>query len=167
MNLVGNDRLPWLAAQARASPEGWLVDPEGYGETRVDGLKAYCKVDFLIPAQGRIHILDWKTGRRREERHAVQMRGYAAWAAHEYTVPLAQVVPVIAYLLPSYEEVTTALNEYDMQDFATMVREQTKEMYALCSDVEQNVPLPKERFPLTQLWSLCSYCNYRELCGRA
>ena len=53
-----------------------------------------------------------------------------------------------------------------MQDFATLVREQTREMYALCSDVDENVPLPKDRFPQTKIESLCEYCNFGELCGR-
>jgi len=165
-SLVASERFSWLVERARR-PEGeWIVDVEGYGETRVDGLKAYCKVDFLIPAHGKLHILDWKTGKERGERHAVQLRGYAAWASHRFGVPPERVAPVVAYLLPAYREVSVELNQYDMQDFATLVRTQTNEMYALCRDVERNLPLPKDRFPLTTVESMCSYCNYRELCGR-
>jgi hypothetical protein len=166
-SLCASERFAWLVARA-GHPEGeWVVDTEGYGETRVDGLKAYCKVDFLIPAEGRLHILDWKTGKEREERHAVQLRGYAAWASHRFGVPAERIAPTVAYLLPAYREVSVTLNQYDMQDFATLVRTQTHEMQALCRDVEQNLPLPKDRFPLTSVESMCTYCNYRELCGRA
>jgi len=165
-SLCASERFAWLIERA-SHPEGeWIVDTEGYGETRVDGLKAYCKVDFLIPAESRLHILDWKTGKEREERHAVQLRGYAAWASHRFGVPAERIAPTVAYLLPAYREVSVTLNQYDMQDFATLVRTQTHEMQALCRDVERNLPLPKERFPMTSIESLCTYCNYRELCGR-
>ncbi len=165
-NLIESDRFKWLAQQASAATEPWIIEPEGFGETRVEGLKAYCKVDFLIPAQNHLHILDWKTGKEREDKHNIQMRGYAAWASYHYDTKLDAITPTVAYLLPDYHETTMELNEYDMQDFATLVREQTQEMYTLCSDVDENVPLPKDRFPQTQVEPLCEYCNFRELCGR-
>lgn len=166
MNLIESNRFKWLIQQASVATEPWLIDPEGYGETRVEGLKAYCKVDFLIPAQGYLYILDWKTGKERENKYNTQMKGYAAWASYHYNVSLDTITPTIAYLLPEYHETTVKLNEYDMQDFATLVREQTREMYALCSDVDENVPLSKDRFPQTKIESLCEYCNFRKLCGR-
>jgi CRISPR/Cas system-associated exonuclease Cas4 (RecB family) len=166
-SLIGSGRFAWLTEQASRQGAPWVVDPEGYGETRVDGLKAYCKVDFLIPADGFLYILDWKTGREREEKHSTQIRGYAAWASYHFDTPINKIVAVLAYPLPEYKESSVTLNEYDMQDFAGLVRGQTHEMQAMCSDIEQNVPLPKSRFPLTTIPSLCAYCNYRELCGRA
>ncbi len=166
-NLLGCDRYLWVCERASAAAEPWIIDPEGFGEIRVDGLKAYCKVDFLIPEKGRLHILDWKTGKEPEDKHATQMRGYAAWASYHYEVDLDAVHPTVAYLLPDYHEASVELNEYDMQDFATMVRSQTHEMYELCSDIEENEPFPKDRFPLTRVESHCGYCNFRELCDRA
>jgi hypothetical protein len=165
-SLIRSDRFGWLAKQASLQTQPWVIDPEGYGETCVDGLKAYCKVDFLIPADERLYILDWKTGREREDKHALQVRGYAAWASYHFGTAFDAVVPIVAYLLPQYHETSVKLNEYDMQDFATLVRDQTREMYDMCSEEEQNVPLPKDRFAQTRIESLCVYCNYRELCGR-
>jgi hypothetical protein len=54
-----------------------------------------------------------------------------------------------------------------MIDFGKMVREQTNEMYGLCLEVENNIPKPKQAFPMTQIVALCGYCNFRELCKRA
>lgn len=165
-NLIESDRFEWLAQQATAATKPWIIDPVGFGETRVEGLKAYCKVDFMIHTQDHLHILDWKTGKEREDKHSIQMRGYAAWASYHYDTQLDAITPTVAYLLPDYHETTMELNEYDMQDFATLVREQAQEMYALCSDVGENVPLSKDRFPQTKVEPLCEYCNFRELCGR-
>jgi len=126
MNLIESDRFKWLTQQALVATEPWIIDPEGFGETRVEGLKAYCKVDFLIPVQDQLYILAWKTGKEREDKHNAQMRGYAAWASYHYDILLDAITPTIAYLLPDYHETTVKLNEYDMQDFATLVREQTR-----------------------------------------
>jgi len=166
INLIESERFQWLSRQAATATIPWVIDPDGFGETRVEGLKAYCKVDFLIPTREHLHIIDWKTGKEREEKHISQMRGYAAWAAYHYDFLLDDITTTIAYLLPEYKEATVELNEYDMQDFATLVREQSREMQALCSDVSENIPLPKDKFPLTQIESICEYCNFRKLCDR-
>jgi hypothetical protein len=39
-------------------------------------------------------------------------------------------------------------------------------MYKYCQDVEDNVPLAKVEFPMTDNLILCRYCNFRELCDR-
>ena len=165
-NLIISDCFQWLAQQASAATAPWIIDPEGFGETRVEGLKAYCKVDFLIPAQEYLYILDWKTGKEQEEKHSIQMRGYAAWASYHFDIQLDNITPTVAYLLPDYHETTVKLNEYDIQDFATLVHEQTHEMYAFCSDLSENVPLPKDRFSQTRIESICDCCNFRQLCER-
>jgi len=165
-NLLESDRYIWLTQDAIESRDHWLVDPPGYGETRIDGLKAYCKVDFLFLLREMLHILDWKTGKHREQRHSAQLRGYAAWAAYHYDRNLNQISPVIAYLLPEYQEADVHLNEYDLEDFARRVRQETTEMYSYCRDVEENIPLDKRSFSLTDNSFTCRYCNYREFCDR-
>lgn len=163
--LLNSDRFRWIIEIAKTEGEDWLIEPEGYGETRIDGLKAYCKVDFLFPVGKEMHIIDWKTGKERPEKHRIQIRAYAAWAANAYDKTLSDIRPIIAYLLPEYHETTSELNEFDMEQFYHMVRVQTNEMYSFCANIEENIPLQKEAFPPTQVPSICSYCNYRELCN--
>ncbi|HIF68834.1 MAG TPA: hypothetical protein EYQ29_05885 [Candidatus Lambdaproteobacteria bacterium] len=61
----------------------WIIELSNYGETRINGLKAYCKVDFLVPMEDELHILDWKTGRKDVQKHRRQLIGYAGWARQE------------------------------------------------------------------------------------
>jgi hypothetical protein len=129
-------------------------------------MKAYCKLDFLFPVGELLHIIDWKTGKEHCERHATQIRGYAAWASFRFNKPVASVRPVVAYLLPRYHETEHELSKDDMHAFTKVVHEQTDELYALCIDIEQNLPKPKQSFPMTQIEALCGYCNFRELCNR-
>jgi CRISPR/Cas system-associated exonuclease Cas4 (RecB family) len=34
-------------------------------------------------------------------------------------------------------------------------------------DIENNTPIEKEEFTLTESESKCKYCEFRELCGRS
>ena len=165
-NLLESDRYGWLIREAADARNEWVIEPPGYGETRIDGLKAYCKVDFLFPVDESLYILDWKTGKPREKRHSTQLRGYSAWAAYHYDRDVGRIRPMVAYLLPEYSEIDIQLNEFDLEDFTGRVRQETTEMYAYCRNVEGNIPLRKDSFTLTDNLSACEYCNYREFCGR-
>ncbi len=166
-NLLQSDRYKWIVETASRSRRDWLIEPHGFGETRVGGLKAYCKVDFLFPVDGLLHIIDWKTGKERLEKHSSQIVGYAAWAAYHFEKPVTQIRPIVAYLLPEYRETTHELGEDEMQTFEATVLSETQEMYAFCVDVQRNIPKPKDAFALTKIEAICSYCNYRELCNRS
>jgi hypothetical protein len=104
------------------SREEWIIEPYGYGETRVGGLKVYCKVDFLFPVAGVLHIIDWKTGKERSEKHASQILGYVVWAAYHFDKPVNNIRPIVAYLMPEYKEITHELHQDEMLTFEQMIR---------------------------------------------
>jgi hypothetical protein len=166
-SLLNSERFAWISSIAGTAREDWIIEPDKYGETRIDGMKAYCKVDFLFPVGELLHIIDWKTGKEHTEKHATQILGYAAWASFHFEKAVSSIRPVVAYLLPEYRETHTEVGQAEMIDFAEMVREQTNEMYNLCLEVENNIPKPKQSFPMTQIIAFCGYCNFRELCKRA
>lgn len=166
VNLIDGPRLDWLMEEAIETKDDWVIEPEGFGECRIDGQKAYCKVDFLFPVGDEIHIYDWKTGKRDDKKHGKQMRGYVTWAQFHYGVDYTKIKPTVAYLWPEYEERTVELNDFDIEDFADRIREETDEMYEYCVDVERNLPQPKKEFPKTDNLKICAWCNFRELCGR-
>lgn len=109
-------RFNWLIKKAISSKERWLIEPSGYGEARLNGMKVYCKVDFLFPLNDEIYIIDWKTGKRSIEKHKKQLLGYVSWASYHLKKDPAKIVPIIVYLRPSYDELLMRFNEYDLQD---------------------------------------------------
>jgi hypothetical protein len=163
-NLLASDRFTWLTNEAISTNTSWIIEPPGYGETRINELKAYAKVDFLFPVDDFLYILDWKTGKRDLEKHRKQLVGYAAWATHHFGVEPEGIKPVVAYLLPEYEEVEQELNEFDIEDFAVRVKTETDEMYGFCSDVQNNLPIEKVEFVKIEVESISSRCKYRGLC---
>src|SRR5688572_23604003 len=48
-NFVNSERMEWIMSKTQADRAKWIIEPSGYGETRIAGHKAYCKVDFLLP----------------------------------------------------------------------------------------------------------------------
>jgi PD-(D/E)XK nuclease superfamily len=165
-NLLKSERLPWLFEKALATKDEWIIDPEGYGECRIDNQKAYCKVDFLFPIGDEVYILDWKTGKKDDAKHGKQLRGYVAWAYFHFEKEFTKIVPSVAYLLPEYSERSIQVDENGIEAFSDEIRSETEEMYKYCEDVEDNIPLAKVEFPMTENLILCRYCNFRELCDR-
>jgi CRISPR/Cas system-associated exonuclease Cas4 (RecB family) len=163
-NLLASDRFRWLVEEAATASGEWIIDPPGYGETRLDDLKVYIKVDVLFPLGDEIHILDWKTGKTDPGKHRKQLVGYATWASVHFGIDPERVRPTLAYLYPEYEEVQQSFTRADLQAFAVQVRAETNEMYEYCRDIEQNIPLDKADFPQVADERICAQCAFRGVC---
>ncbi len=163
-NLLASDRFGWLVGEAAAASGAWIIDPPGYGETRLGDLKLYIKVDVLFPLGDEIYIFDWKTGKADPTRHRKQLVGYATWASNHFGIAPERVRPTIAYLHPAYEEVQQSFGAVDLETFAVQVRAETAEMYDYCRNIEQNIPLDKSEFPLVDDERICGHCSFRGLC---
>lgn len=165
-NFLNSKRFLWLTKESVKNKKEWIIEPDGYGETRIDNLKAYCKVDFLFPIEKKYYILDWKTGKKYPRKHEKQLVGYSAWASYHFDTSPSEIIPLIAYLQPEYDEIEVSVNEFDIQEFAESIKQETQNMYKLLSSVKENIPLEKEKFDQTQNQKICSFCNYREICDR-
>lgn len=163
-NFLASERFDWLTQVAIETSDDWLIDPPGYGESRLGDLKVYCKVDFLFPMGEEYHIIDWKTGRHDPEKHRKQLLGYTTWAAYHFEIDPDVVRPTIAYLHPEYEEVYETFSGADLVSFEFQVRAETEEMYEYCRDIKRNIPLDQEEFSIIDHERICEFCNYRGLC---
>jgi ATP-dependent helicase/DNAse subunit B len=57
-NFIASPCYNWIFMKALTNKDDWLIEPPGFGETRLNGYKAYCKMDFLFPVDGAVYILD-------------------------------------------------------------------------------------------------------------
>jgi len=163
-NFLYSSRLKWIFETAIKTSPYWIIEPDGFGETRINNYKAYCKVDFLIPTEDKIFILDWKTGKKDIAKHSRQLIGYALWACYHFNVSCENVFPTISYLQPAFEEYNVNLTENDLNLLSEQVVEETNQMYQYLTDINKNIPKEKECFEKTQKTFLCKYCNYKEIC---
>lgn len=163
-NFIGSERFSWIEQNAVPESSEWVIEPDGFGETRINGYKAFCKVDFLFPVADKIYIMDWKTGKPDEDKHAKQLTGYSLWANYHFGKPASGIEPIIVYLFPAYSEKSVKVDEKKIKSFADTVESETKEMYGYLANVEKNVPKDKKEFFLTEKTFFCKYCSYREIC---
>jgi hypothetical protein len=165
-NFINGPCYSWLYMKAITNRTGWMIEPPGYGETRLDGMKAYCKMDFLFPVGDEVYILDWKTGAKDQVKHSAQLMGYAVAANSNFSIPWNRIFPKIVYLYPQYDEFEISFREDELTSFFETIRAQTAEMQAFCRDVEQNIPLDISEFSPTPSPGLCRNCKFQELCVR-
>lgn len=163
-NFMGSSCYNWIFMVAIRNRSNWMIEPDGYGETRLNGLKAYCKMDFLLPVDDCIYILDWKTGNKDQKKHSSQLIGYAAAASNNFGIPWNRIFPKIVYLHPAFDEFEIQLDTGSLESFYNVIRTQTEEMYSLCSKVDENIPLSIEAFPMSPSPGACRQCRFQELC---
>ncbi|MEY3598275.1 MAG: hypothetical protein RL521_697 [Bacteroidota bacterium] len=165
-NIVTSDRFAWILELPQSSKDQWMIEPAGYGETRIEGMKAYCKVDFMLPHEETIYIMDWKTGKPDPEKHRKQLIGYSLFAKYHFDGRFAQIVPMVCYVKEGYEEVQPEITDADISAFVETVRSETAEMKSYNLDEMKNTPKMKASFAMTDNISSCRFCEYRELCQR-
>jgi hypothetical protein len=165
-NIVTSDRFAWILELPQSSKDQWMIEPAGYGETRIEGMKAYCKVDFMLPHEETIYIMDWKTGKPDPEKHRKQLIGYSLFAKYHFDGRFAQIVPMVCYVKEGYEEVQPEITDADISAFVETVRSETAEMKSYNLDEVKNTPKMKASFAMTDNISSCRFCEYRELCQR-
>ncbi|NLD98672.1 MAG: PD-(D/E)XK nuclease family protein [Fibrobacter sp.] len=163
-NFIGSACYNWIFMVAMINRSNWMIEPAGFGETRLNGLKAYCKMDFLLPVHDDIYILDWKTGAKDPSKHSSQLMGYAAATNSNFTIPWNRIFPKIVYLYPSFDELEINVETGSLDDFYNTIRLQTEQMYSYCKDVQENIPLPIESFEMNPSPSTCRQCRFQELC---
>ena len=166
MNFIGSDRFVWANTMNDSFKRSWVIEPEGFGETRLAGLKAYCKVDFMLFDGSHVHILDWKTGKTDPAKYTRQMIGYALFAKEATGVSLDQIKPALAFIREGYQEVAVEVKELDGETFTEQVKLESQQMFDMTIDKDLNIPRDKSEFPMTDNVARCGYCEFRELCAR-
>lgn len=170
MIFVKSERFEWIRQLPDSSKQQWIIEPDGYGETRIKtdrgDLKAYCKVDFMLPDGKDIYILDWKTGKADEFKHRKQLIGYSLFASFHFENKFDRIIPILAYLKDGYSEVVPEISERDIENFKDDMIAETRAMQNMNLDIENNTPVAKNEFTLTESEGKCKYCEFRELCGR-
>ena len=160
--------LAELVASGQTDVNKWAVESNGdkYGETRIGETKAYCVIDFLFPKGEETIIMDWKTGSA-SPTHRNQLLGYVLAAQTEFAInPLKTTTKAVYIAENGVEEVAFIPTIEELENYKLEIALQAKEMYGYCADVDKNKPKDISEFEMTPHEKLCSYCNFKEYCGR-
>ncbi len=157
---------PVLEEIRRTPRDRWLTVDE-LDAWDFEGTKIWVAVDFAYrDADGRLHVLDWKTGKERGVDH-VQVGIYALYAARKWGVAVDSVVGGLVYLVGEGgpERVSVAADAPALDACTAAMRTSIATMKAALEDPARNVAR-EDVFPRLEARDACRRCPFRRPCGR-
>ena len=146
-----------------AGRERWLT-VEDLVSFDVEGVAVFLRMDLAFrDREGRVVIVDWKTGRREGRFNEIQLAGYALYASRQGWVTAAEEIRTeLAYLaIPRY--VRRNVDSRKLDHARSFIRKSAGNMKALLLDPLVN-QARLEDFPMIDRPQACRRCNFRKLC---
>jgi hypothetical protein len=149
----------------RAPADRWLAVDE-LDHWVFEGTKVWVAVDFAyLEGDGRVNLLDWKTGREREV-DRVQMGIYALYAGQKWSAGPERVTAGLVYLgAEGAPRVDVAADADALDACRVEMRGSIAAMQELLDDRPRNLG-SIERFPPRPDRAACGHCPFRRPCGR-
>jgi hypothetical protein len=162
---------PTLEEIRRTPRDAWLTIDK-LDSWQFEGSKIWMAIDFAYrDADGRVHVLDWKTGKERGVDH-LQVGTYALYARSKWGVGAEGVLGGLVYLVgdgtngaAAGERVEVKVDEATLRGCEEEMRTSIAGMRAALADPARNVAAP-EAFPQLEDRERCRRCPYRRPCGR-
>ena len=155
-------KSPILAEAFAAGRERWL-SVEDLVSFSVGDVPVFLRMDLAFRGRdGRVVIVDWKTGRGEGKFSEVQVAGYALYAAEQGWAAPEEIQTELAYLaIPRY--VRRSVDRRKLDHLRAFVAKSAKNMRALLLDPPANLAR-LEDFPMIDRPQACRRCNFRRLC---
>ncbi len=163
-----NEKIPTCTANllavadweivAECGGDGCVLIPD-FAHFYLGGVKVFAAPDLVYIAEGRLHVIDWKSGKPGDDDHVqVLLSAYCVSLEN----PGVESNPVLHYLL-SGKSLKPDVPD-DLETFvADTVGPGLRAMRDLLHDPQENAPLAESEFPRRES-GLCSYCNFARLC---
>ncbi len=152
----------WPERARRIPADSWLP-VDALDTFLLDGVTVYAAPDFALRENGRLIIVDWKTGTPREEDQK-QVQCYVLFAADKWNAPTGSITARLVYL-GSGDEIDVAVDDAALEDFKVHFRKSVADMKACLRDPDANTACIED-FPMTENTASCCGCPFRRLCGR-
>lgn len=146
---VGRDR--WLALEDLVS-------------FHVGDVEVFLRMDLAFrDREGRVVIVDWKTGRREGRFNEIQIAGYALYATEQgWAASPEEIATELNYLVIP-KAARRAVTGKKVEHARSFIRKSAGNMKALLVDPVGNLAR-LEDFPMIDRPSVCRRCNFRKLC---
>ena len=156
-------RSPVLQEALAVGRSQWLT-VEDLVSFDVGGVPVFLRMDLAFrDAQGRVVIVDWKTGRGEGRFNEIQLAGYALYAARQgWVTPAEEIQTELAYLaIPRY--VRRSVDARKLDHARAFIEKSAERMKALLVDPALNLGRIED-FAMIDRPQLCRRCNFRRLC---
>ncbi len=155
-------RLPLLADIRRTSPEHWSI--EHWSKVfDFEGTTVWVAPDFgFWTPEGRLGLVDWKTGGSNAEGAAFQLGCYALYAREVLDVNADQV-DLHEVNLREPKVTAHRWDEERLEDVKEQLRLSIRSMKAYLADPAANAAVITD-FERTEDLRMCRWCNFRAVC---
>ncbi len=152
-----------LARALAAGRERWLA-LEDLVSFHVGGTEVFLRMDLAYrETDGRVVIVDWKTGRREGRFNEVQVAGYALYALEKGWVAQPEEITTELNYLVLPKAVRRTLTRQKIEQTRHFIERSAGNMRALLLDSVENVAR-EEDFARVDRPQVCRRCNFRRLC---
>lgn len=162
MNFFDSPILAELRALDRAN---WL-QVEEMEKFWLDEVPVWVRMDLAYrTADGRLRIVDWKTGKLDPHPDPIQLTCYAIYASEKWKMPPERIETVLVNL-GANESIPRQVDAALIDSVRERIRESIQAMTAMLEGGRRadNVPLPESAFPVTDSTGLCRRCQFRKVC---
>jgi CRISPR/Cas system-associated exonuclease Cas4 (RecB family) len=143
--------------------ERWLA-LEDLVSFHVGGVEVFLRMDLAYrDRDGRVVIVDWKTGRGEGRFNEVQVAGYALYATEKGWVGDPEEISTELNYLVIPKAVRRPVTKEMVAHARSFVERSARDMKALLLDPVQNLARPED-FPMIDRPQVCRRCNFRRLC---
>ena len=156
-------KSPVLQEALAVGRPSWLTI-EDLVSFEVGGVPVFLRMDLAFrDRQGRVVIVDWKTGRGEGRFNEIQLAGYALYAARQGWAGSAEEIQTeLAYLaIPRY--VRRSVDGRKLEHARAFIEKSAERMKGLLVDPVLNLGR-LEDFPMIDRPTMCRRCNFRRLC---
>ncbi len=154
---------------SKEPPSEWLAiegDLKGGGDSFADSfemgsLQIWLKLDLAFrDAEGRVHIVDWKTGKSDPDFRQLYCYGYYAWK--EWNEDPDNVILKIENLADG-EQYREGFTFEKMESLEEEIESDVLEMKEYLDEPEEN-EAREEDFPMVENLHICRRCRFRKIC---
>jgi PD-(D/E)XK nuclease superfamily len=155
-------RLPLLASIRRTPPEHWSI--EHWSKVfDFEGTPVWVAPDFgFWTDDGRLALVDWKTGGKGGDGAAFQLGCYALYAREMLGVPPAQI-DLIEVNLRQPAVTQHRWDDERLDDVREQLKLSIRSMRAYLQDPDANVAVVAD-FERSEDLRICKWCNFRAAC---
>ena len=156
-------RSETLGRALEVGRERWLA-LEDLVSFAVGEVEVFLRMDLAYrDRDGRVVIVDWKTGRNEGRFGEVQLAGYALYATEQGWVCEPEQISTELNYLVIPRAVRRSVNRKAIENARRFILKSAGTMKALLVDPLQNLAR-LEDFPMIDRPQLCRRCNFRRLC---
>jgi CRISPR/Cas system-associated exonuclease Cas4 (RecB family) len=152
-----------VLAEAFAAGRGQWLSLEDLVSFNVGSVPVFLRMDLAFrDGQGRVVIVDWKTGRGEGKFSEVQVAGYALYAAEQGWAAPEEIQTELAYIaIPRY--VRRSVDRRKLDHARNFIARSAGNMKSLLLDPLVNFARIED-YPMIDRPRVCQRCNFRRLC---